>query len=98
MSSADHQAFGVPAGDRERYPLRIVIEGLVLRAKVAQEFAAMSLTITGVVVNGGGTSGCILNREVYQEGDWVTDLLFIKSVGREQVEFVYKGFTLVKTF
>jgi len=87
----------VPAGD-SRYGLRVRIEGYVLRARVAQEFASMTLEISGVVVNQDGKSGVILNKTVYQEGDWVTDQLFIKAVRREEVEFVYKGFTMVKTW
>jgi Tfp pilus assembly protein PilO len=87
----------VPAGD-PRYQERIRAEGYVLRARVAMDFSAMTLEISGVVVNEDGKSGVILNKQVFQEGDWVTDQLFIKGVRREEVEFVYKGFTLVKTW
>ncbi len=87
----------VPAGD-PRYPLRIKVEGYVLRARIATEFATMPLEICGVVVNQDGKSGVILNKTPYQEGDWVNDQLFVKAVRREEVEFVYKGFTLVKTW
>ncbi len=87
----------VPADDA-RYGLRVQVEGLLLRARVALEFSAMRLEIAGVMVNYEGKSGVILNGEVYQEGEFLSDSLFIKAVRREEVEFVFKGFTLVKTW
>jgi hypothetical protein len=73
------------------------VRDLYLRANIALEFSSQKLDINGVVVNDDGRSGLILNGSVYQEGDYVSDELLIKAVGREQIEFVYKGFTLVKT-
>jgi len=85
----------VPPED-DRAPLVEQIRDRYLRATIALEFSQQKLDITGVVVNDEGRSGLILNGTVYQEGDYVNDELLIKAVGREQVEFVYKGFTLVK--
>ena len=53
-----------------------------LRAKAALEFHAIPLMISGIIVNGKGEFGIILNKEVFQEGDWVTDQLFFESVER----------------
>lgn len=80
-----------------RYPLFTRIEGLYMRAKLAEEFSGLPLQISGVCVNDGGKSGIILNGTVYQEGEYVDNNLLVKSVGRDSIEFVYKGFTVVKT-
>ncbi len=81
-----------------RYKTVMAVRGLYLRAQVALEFAQKKLEIKGVCVTDDGRSGMILNGEVVQEGDYIDQDLFVKAVGREQVEFVYKGFTLVKTW
>ena len=66
--------------------------------KAALEFAKIPLVITGVIVNGTGETGIILNKKVFQEGDWISDQLFLKAVHRDGAEFVYKGFTIRKAF
>ena len=81
----------------ERYPIYARIEGLYLRAKLANEFSSLDLEISGILVNDGGRSGIIVNGTVFEEGEYVDNNLLVKSVGREQVEFVYKGFTVVRT-
>jgi len=83
--------------DDERYPLYVKIEGLYLRAKLAQEFGGLMLQISGICVSAEGKSGVILNDTVYEEGEYVDSDLLIKVVQRDRVEFVYKGFTVVKT-
>ena len=80
-----------------RYPTYVKIESLYLRAKLAEEFGTLMLDISGICVNEDGKSGVILNGTVYEEGEYIDDQLLIKSVGRDRVEFVYKGFTVVKT-
>jgi hypothetical protein len=72
------------------------IQELAVRTRVAVEFSQLKLDIGGVVVNDTGKSGLILNGVVYSEGDYVDSNLLVKSVGSEQVEFVFKGFTVVK--
>ncbi len=86
----------VPPED-DRAPLVDQVRDLCLRANIALEFSSQKLDINGVLVNDDGRSGLILNGTVYQEGDYVSDELLVKAVGREQIEFIYKGFTLVKT-
>lgn len=86
----------VPPED-DRAPLVEKLRDLYLRAGIALEFSGQRLDISGVVVNDEGRSGLILNGTVFQEGDYVNDDLLVKAVGREHVEFVYKGFTLMKT-
>ncbi|MCC6670547.1 MAG: type 4a pilus biogenesis protein PilO [Planctomycetes bacterium] len=87
----------VPRTD-PRHRAVVGVMQLYERTKAALEFSQLKLEIKGVAVSGNGRSGLILNGEVLQEGEYVNDNLLIKSVGREQVEFVFKGFTIVKTF
>ena len=50
------------------------------------------------MVNGsGGRSGVLLNGEVFEEGEYVQDDLLVKQVEEEQVWFVFRGLTLVRT-
>ena len=86
----------VPETD-ERYPVVLKVQDRYLRTTVAVEFSAQRLDISGVLVNDQGRSGVVLNGVVYQEGDQINEDLLVKAVGREQIEFVYRGFTLIKT-
>ncbi len=58
----------------------------------------MPLEISGVVVQSARKSGVILNGLVYEEGEYINPDLFVKKVRDDEVEFVYKGFTLTKTW
>jgi Tfp pilus assembly protein PilO len=87
---------GVPADD-PRYPLAVRMQELHLRAVTALEFQALNLKIQGVLVNRDGRSGVVLNGEVYEEGEYINDNLFVRAVREEQVHFVFKGLTLVRT-
>ena len=80
------------------YALRRKVQSLIIQAKMALEFSAIQIHIGGVMVNTDGKSGAILSGEVYEEGDYINENLFVKTVRPEEIEFVYKGFTLVKTF
>ena len=54
--------------------------------------------VQGVVVNGDrGSSGILLNGEVFEEGEYVQDDLLVKRVETEQIWFVFRGLTLVRT-
>ena len=50
-----------------------------------------------MIVNGVGTSGVLLNGEVFEEGEFVQDDLLVKMVEEEKVWFVFRGLTLVRT-
>lgn len=80
------------------YNLRLRIEGLATQAKIALEFSAIPLAISGVIVQQKRKSGVILNNVVYEEGEYINENLFVKRVRDDEVQFVYKGFTLVKTW
>jgi hypothetical protein len=71
---------------------------LAEKTRVALEFSTLKLNIQGVCVNQDGKSGLILNGTVYQEGDYIDPNLLVKAVAAEHVEFVFKGFTVVKTW
>jgi len=80
------------------YSMRLQVEGLATQAKIALEFSAIPLKITGVIVQAERKSGVILNGDVYEEGEYISEALFVKAVTEDEVRFVYKGFTLVKTW
>ena len=87
---------GVPADD-PRHALAVVAKAWHVKASTALDFKGMDLKVQGVVVNRGGRSGVLLNGEVYEEGDYVSDELLVKLVEEEQVWFVFRGLTLVRT-
>lgn len=86
----------VPADD-PRHDLAVAAKALHTKAATAIDFKGMDLKIQGLVVNRGGRSGVLLNNEVYEEGDYISDDLLVKMVEEEQVWFVFRGLTLVRT-
>ena len=87
---------GVPAGD-PRHALAVAAKAWHVKASTALDFKTMDLKVQGVVVNRTGRSGVLLNGETYEEGDYVSDELLVKLVEEEQVWFVFRGLTLVRT-
>ena len=87
---------GVPADD-PRHELAVLAKSWQVKASTAIDFKGLDLQVQGVVVSQAGTSGVLLNGEVFEEGDYVADDLLIKLVEAEQVWFVFRGLTLVRT-
>lgn len=87
---------GVPASD-PRYELAVAAKAWQVKATTALDFKGLDLDVEGVVVNRDGRSGVLLNGEVYEEGDYVAEDLLVKMVEEEQVWFVFRGLTLVRT-
>ena len=86
----------VPASDA-RHGLVVQAKSWHVKAATALDFKALDLKIQGVVVNRGGRSGVLLNGETYEEGEYVSDDLLVKLVEEEQIWFVFRGLTLVRT-
>src|SRR5262245_5590108 len=87
----------VPEAD-PRYALAVTAKALHVRVKTAMEFKTLDLKIQGVLVNhDGGRSGVLLNGETYEEGDYINDELMLRRVEEEQVWFVFRGLTLIRT-
>lgn len=86
----------VPPED-PRHELAVAAKAWHVRATTALDFKSLDLKMQGVVVNHGGRSGVLLNGEVYEEGEYVTNELLVKRVEEEQVWFVFRGLTLVRT-
>lgn len=91
----DH--LGVPSDD-PRFQKVLDISTLHKKAIVAKEFQRLRLDIQGVVVRDDGRSGVLINDLALEEGDYVGPDCFVKKVMSEQVAFIYKGLTLIKTF
>lgn len=89
-------AIQIPASD-PRHALAVEAKKWHVKASTAIEFKNLDLRVQGVVVNHAGKSGVLLNGEVYEEGDYVSDDLLVKMVEEEQVWFVFRGLTLVRT-
>ena len=87
---------GVPVTD-PRHELAVLAKSWHVKATTAMDFKGLDLQVQGVVVNRNGRSGVLLNGEVYEEGDYVADDLLVKLVEEEQVWFVFRGLTLVRT-
>jgi hypothetical protein len=90
------ERLAVPAAD-PRYGLVVDAKSWHHKASTALDFKRLDLNIQGVVVNGTGRSGMLLNGEVFEEGDYIADDLLVKQVEEEQVWFVFRGLTLVRT-
>jgi|GEM_PF-1890591 len=91
------ERLAVPESD-PRHGLAVQAKRWHLKAVTALDFRELDLKVQGVVVNSGaGRSGVLLNGEVFEEGEYVQDDLLVKQVGAEQVWFVFRGLTLVRT-
>ncbi len=86
----------VPSGD-PRHELAVAAKSWHVKATTALDFKGLDLRVQGVVVNREGRSGVLLNGETYEEGEYVSDDLLVKMVEEEQVWFVFRGLTLVRT-
>jgi Tfp pilus assembly protein PilO len=86
----------VPADDK-RHQLAVDAKMWHTKATTALDFKNLDLKVQGVVVNPIGRSGVLLNGETYEEGEYVSDDLLVKLVEEEQIWFVYRGLTLVRT-
>jgi Tfp pilus assembly protein PilO len=86
----------IPSSD-DRHELAVAAKAWHVKASTALDFKNLDLRVQGVVVNQGGKSGVLMNGEVYEEGDYVSDELLVKRVEEEQVSFVFRGLTLVRT-
>lgn len=86
----------VPETDA-RYPLALAAKAWHVKATTAMDFKALELKVQGIVVNPDGRSGVLLNGETYEEGEYVSDELLVKQVEEEQIWFVFRGLTLVRT-
>ncbi|HHI79006.1 MAG TPA: hypothetical protein ENK02_03430 [Planctomycetes bacterium] len=72
------------------------IQALYKKARVGQEFSRLKLDITGTIVIGRGLSTAIVNGKTFQEGDPLDADLFLKKVGEEWCEFLFKGVAIRK--
>jgi hypothetical protein len=86
----------VPLED-PRHALAIEAKSWHVKATTAIDFKGLDLKVQGVVVNRTGRSGVLLNGDVYEEGEYISDELLVKMVEEEQVWFVFRGLTLVRT-
>ncbi len=81
-----------------RYSLAVTAKALHVRVRTAMEFSQLELKIQGVVVNHDtGRAGLLLNGNVFEEGEYISDELMLRRVEEEQVWFVFRGLTLIKT-
>ncbi len=87
----------VPETD-PRHSLAVTAKALHLKIKTALDFRNLDLRIQGVLVNhDGGRSGLLLNDQVYEEGEYINDELMLRRVEEEQIWFVFRGLTLIRT-
>ena len=82
----------------ERYELGLQLTMLNEQATIAQEFSQIQLDVGGAVVVEDGRSVLMINGEAFEEGDYINDVLLLKRVGREQGEFVFRGFTVILSY
>jgi len=86
----------VPADD-PRHAMAVAAKTWHVRASTALDFRSLDLRMQGVVVQPEGRSAVLLNGEAYEEGEYVSNDLLVKRVEEEQVWFVFRGLTLVRT-
>jgi Tfp pilus assembly protein PilO len=80
----------------ERYEVARILKDLQQKTVTALEFTQVTLKISGVILQKNGLSAAIINGKTYQEGDAIGDQLFLKSIGPELIEFLYKGVVIAQ--
>lgn len=78
----------------ERAPVANVLHELYQKAKVAQDFSRLQIAVTGTIRLPESLSTAIINGKTFTEGDAIGDELFLKEVGEDFVEFLYRGVVL----
>ncbi|GDY01034.1 hypothetical protein LBMAG49_03630 [Planctomycetota bacterium] len=87
----------VPLTD-PRHDLAIAAKAMHIKVKTAIDFKNLELKIQGFIVNKeGGRSGILVNGSVFEEGEYLSDELMLRKVQEEQVYFVFRGLTLIRT-
>ncbi len=84
-----------PPGD-ERSTVAKRLQDLYRKAKIAQDFSHLDLKLSGIILIDAGLSTAIINGKTYTEGDALGDSLFLKEIGAEYTEFLYRGVVLRK--
>ena len=82
----------------ERYAVVEKIEMLMLYVDAIAAFSQVPLKIAGVVVHGDGRSGLLVNGSVFEEGEYIDEDLVLSRVESESAEFLFRGFTIVKSW
>jgi Tfp pilus assembly protein PilO len=91
------QKIVVPESD-PRHELAVAAKAMHIKVKTAIEFKNLELKIQGVLVNHeGGRSGLLVNGSVFEEGEYLSAELMLRRVEEEQVYFVFRGLTLIRT-
>lgn len=74
------------------------LRNLAYMAQVALEFDALPLDIGGVAIMEGVPRLVLIDGHPYQEGDLLRDDLMIRSVRPNEIEFIYRGVILVRSY
>jgi hypothetical protein len=82
-----------PAND-PRHQVKDRLEDIYRKAKTAQDFQRLNLQVSGVIMIEDGLSTAIINGKTFSEGDALADHLFLKEIGAEYVEFLFRGVVL----
>lgn len=94
---AAQDRLNVPVGD-PRFTWFARVSKLNLQLEILSQFVKIPLEINGVVHQQNGKSGLLINGQSYEEGDYLTATLLLKSVGPESAEFIYKGYNVTKSW
>lgn len=82
-----------PAND-ERVAIANRLREYYHKAKIAQEFSRLAIGVSGTIRLPESLSTAIINGKTFTEGDAIGDELFLKEVGEDYVEFLFKGVVL----
>ena len=80
----------------KRYEVARILKDLHKKTSTALEFTGIQIKVSGVILQESGLSAAIINGKTYQEGDAIGDQLFLKSIGPEMIEFLYKGVVIAQ--
>ncbi len=82
--------------DPQRKPLVDEARAIAKDAKIATDFGKLELKIGGVMIAEGSPPVALINGRALSEGDMVDSDLIIRSIHRDEIEFIFRGVILLR--
>jgi hypothetical protein len=84
--------------DPARKEVCATLREIARSAKTASDFSKLQLDVGGIVIMEDRPPVILINGRPLTEGDLVDQDLIIKTIGRDEVEFIFRGVILLRRF
>jgi hypothetical protein len=84
--------------DPLRRPLIDRLRDLAYEARTVIDFEKVQLDVGGVVLIEGGAPIVMINGRSLSEGDLIGQDLIVRSIRRDEIEFIFRGIVFARRF